>query len=121
MVSGLIETMSPAIEASPYWRIAVRRRARAHDVILGKLRAGGAGMVGEDTQLGADREPFGNVRVRRIVAAGYDAVLLVGAGHDHVVEQAALRVAHRPVAVVGLLPLRAAVAAHGHPACIDDR
>src|SRR5215470_9394090 len=101
MVSGLIEAMSPAIEASPCWRIAVRR----DDVILGKLRAGGAGVIGQDAQPGADREALADARNGRAVAAGHDAVLLIGAGHDQVVEQAPFRVAHRAVAVIGLLPL----------------
>ena len=47
-------------------------------------------------------------------------MLLVGARQHEAFDHIAIRIAHGAIAIVDFLPLRSAVAAHGHPARIDN-
>jgi hypothetical protein len=55
---------SPPIEAAPGLRTTVCRNG----VVLGELRTGGAGVVGQDAKVHADREALHNVVVGRAFA-----------------------------------------------------
>ncbi|GCC46340.1 hypothetical protein chiPu_0030573, partial [Chiloscyllium punctatum] len=84
-------------------------------VVLG---SGGAGMVGQDPHLRADRQ-----RNLRRGAAGTerdDAVLLIGLGHDEVGIGPAIDVADDAVALVDRLLRGAAIARQRHPTRVDE-
>src|SRR5262245_11722875 len=117
MVSGLTCTISPAIETPPCLHAALR----ADRVIIRELRAGGAGVVGQDAQQSADREASGDVPLDPAVAARDDPVLLVCAREQQAVGHLAVDVAHGAVAKIALLPLRSAVADHGPRDGVADR
>src|SRR5262245_57182532 len=112
MVAGLTCTISPAIETPPCLHAALR----ADCVIIRELRAGGAGVVGQDAQQSADREASDDVPLDPAVGARDDPVLLVCAREQEAVGHLAIGVAHDAVAKIELLLLRSAVAAHCHPA-----
>src|SRR5690606_18108460 len=106
---------SPPVEARPGLVAAVRRDG----LVLRELRRRGACMVRQDPQPRAYRETLRDVMVDPIHARN-DAVLLVGAVHDVAVDGRAVLRAHPAEPEVALLLLRAAVAAHRHPARIHD-
>src|SRR3954464_7422006 len=87
------------------------------------MRGGGTGVVRQDAQPAAQRETLHDVApdTATVATPRHDAVLLVGVAHDEAVDRTTLRVAHRAVAVVHALALGATVAAHRHPAGVDDR
>jgi hypothetical protein len=78
-------------------------------------------VVGQDAKPGSHRKPPHHVGIDLAVAARHDAMLLVRPGQHEPIDQIAIHIAHGAVSIVDLLSLRAAVAAHGHPAGIDDR
>src|SRR5262245_37023387 len=117
MVAGLTSTISPAIETPPCLQAALR----ADRVVIRELRAGGAGVIGQDAQQSTHREASDDVPLDPAVAARDDPVLLVCAREQEAVGHLAVDVAHDAVAKIALLPLRSAVAAHGHPPGVDDR
>ncbi len=83
------------------------------------LGTGRAGVVGQDPQPCADGKPLHDPAIRCARPAD-DAVLLVRARHQVIGQHLALLRAHQPVAEVARLFLRAAVAAHRHPARVHD-
>src|ERR1700754_2285621 len=84
------------------------------------LSARCACMIGKDAQTCADGEARGNALVRRTDACD-DSMLLIGAAHNVVAKHLARFGAYEPIAEVVLLALRAAIAAHCHPARVDNR
>src|SRR5262245_14451116 len=84
------------------------------------LSTGCACMVGKNAQSRSNGEPRGDALIRRADARN-DSMLLVGAAHDVIAERVAVFGAHEPIAEVVLLALCAAIAAHRHPARVDDR
>src|SRR5262245_62956899 len=104
MVAGLTCTISPAIETPPCLHAA----RRADRVIIRELRAGGAGVVGQDAQQSAHREASDHVPLDPTVAARDDPVLLVCTPEQETVGHLAVDVAHGAIAKIALLPLRSA-------------
>src|SRR5437016_6610660 len=98
MVAGLTGTISPAIETPPCLHAALD----VERVIFRKLRARGAGVVGQDAKPRADRKAPRHVAIDPAVAARHDAVLLVCPRHREAINQIAVRIANRAVAVVYL-------------------
>src|SRR4051794_38713442 len=116
MVAGLLWVMSPAIETSPLVDRAAGRDRR----IVAELRGSRTGVIGQDAQPAAEREALHDIALDAAAGPRHDAVILIGVAHDEAVERAAFQVADGAVAVVDALALGAAVAAHRHPAGVDD-
>src|SRR5205085_8890776 len=107
---------SPAAEPAPLADLP----ATIDQMIAAMLRAGGAGMVGQEAQQASDRKARRDVPIGRAIVAADDAVPLIGGGGGIAVDHVALQVADRAIAVIARLLRGAAVAAHRHPSGIDD-
>src|SRR3954464_11890821 len=93
---------------------------RGDRLILRELRAGRAGVVGQDAKPPSDRKPHRHVGIDLAAHARDDSMLLAGARQPAAFDHIASRVAYGAIAIVDFLALRSAVTAHGHPARIDD-